>query len=55
MNRLIKKYAKEFYKDQDGYWLILKDGYACGVDENHVVNGETVSQIMQALKEVKKI
>lgn len=48
------KAIKEQYKDDDGYWIILKPEYAWGVDNTSVVNGETYKDLCEAMKDVHK-
>lgn len=50
-----KKTVKEIWQDDDGWWATLKPEYGWGVDDNHVVNGETWEQLCEAMKDVHKI
>lgn len=50
-----KKAIREMYQDDDGYWIILKDGYGWGVDEGKVVNGEDYQQLCEAMEDVHKL
>ena len=46
---------KECYKDEDGWWVILKPGYVnAAMDDARTVNGENWQQLREAMKEVKK-
>ena len=46
---------KELYHDDDGWWVILKDGYVnAAMDDAHTVNGENWQQLIEAMKEVQK-
>lgn len=46
---------KEIYQDEDGWWIQLKPGYVWATMDNaHVVNGENLKQLREAMKEVKK-
>lgn len=50
-----KKAIKGIWQDDDGWWATLKPEYGWGVDDNHVVNGETWEQLCEAMKDVHKI
>ena len=55
--RVPKKYQKaikEIWKDQDGWWATLNNGYVSGVDENSVINGEDWKQIREAMDEIHR-
>ena len=46
---------KECYKDEDGWWVALRDGYVnAAMDNAHTVNGENWQQLIAAMREVKK-
>ena len=50
----LKSYCKEIYQDEDGWWAILKPGYAWGVDNNHVFNAESYKDLIFAAKDIHK-
>ncbi len=51
MKRLRQK-CKEIYQDDDGWWATLKDGYACGIDDNKVINGENLEQLFEMAEDI---
>lgn len=50
--KYLRKICKEIYQDEDGWWGMLKDGYAYGVDNNKVINGETLDELLEMAKDV---
>jgi hypothetical protein len=57
-----KKYhhmIKEIYKDDDGYWVILNDGfYAAGYgpyDEFHTIHEDTVSEVLYHIRQLEHV
>lgn len=49
------KAVKKLWRDEDGWWVILKEGYVnTGYDNAHTVNGETIAQLIEAMKEVRR-
>jgi uncharacterized protein (UPF0262 family) len=58
MLKLPKKYnniVKDYYKDQDGYWLILKDGYIEPDMQARTIHEESHNEIVNKLKTCKKV
>lgn len=51
--KIIQHFAtEEFYKDSDGYWLVLKTGYSyfgCSV-----IHAETLKRVWTDLKQITK-
>lgn len=47
-----KQCCKEIWKDDDGWWATLKEGYYWGTDDNKVMNGETYRALAEAAKEI---
>lgn len=46
-----RKSIKDFYKDQDGYWLILdKNGEYILADDGHTIHEDTIKDILFVLK-----
>ena len=57
MFRIPKKYQpaiKEIYKDEDGVWCNLNDGWVHGVDETHIIHCETFSELRSELSDIRK-
>ena len=51
-----RKAIKEIYHDEDGWWVILKEGFVnTAMDNAHTVNGENWTQLSEAMKEVAAI
>lgn len=55
IEKLPKKYqkaVKDFYKDQDGYWLTLREGYYLdGYDAEKTIHEDTKAEILTVLRE----
>lgn len=49
-----KSHCKEIYRDDDGWWAILKPGYYWGVDNNTVFNGVTYEELVEAAEDIHK-
>jgi hypothetical protein len=50
------KAIKEIYQDDDGWWVTLKEGFVnTAMDNAHTVNGENLTQLREAMKEVAAI
>ncbi len=55
--RIPKKYQpaiKEVYKDEDGVWCNLNDGWVHGVDGTHVIHCETYTELRSELPDIRK-
>jgi hypothetical protein len=51
--------VKDFYRDQDGYWAILKGGYYNaadgGYDELHTIHEDVYSDVVKKMREIKAL
>jgi hypothetical protein len=49
--------VQEFYRDEDGYWIHLKNGYADTMFDPlqpcHTINEDTLTRAKQRLKDVE--
>ena len=46
----ILPFVKEVYKDSDGYWIRLKDGYIFDSSDSHVEHTDTLKELLQFCK-----
>tara|TARA_R100000664_G_C2745889_1_gene133664 strand:+ start:916 stop:1104 length:189 start_codon:yes stop_codon:yes gene_type:complete len=54
LNKIIKKDKRieSYYKDLDGYWLVLKDGYnwdGCGT-----IHEDTIKEVLKQIPNIEK-
>lgn len=52
--RWSRKYIKEAWYDDDGYWVQLKSGYVFGEMGTSVISQDTVDEIIEQLQTIRK-
>ena len=53
-SKKMKEAIQDYWKDDDGYWVILKEGYEAQHDGARTVNGETYSDLIREMKLIKR-
>ena len=52
--RWSRKYIKEAWVDDDGYWVQLKPGFIFGEMGTTVISQDTVDEIIEQLQTIRK-
>jgi hypothetical protein len=53
-SKKMKEAIHDYWKDDDGYWVILKEGYEAQHDGARTVNGETYTDLIREMKLIKR-
>lgn len=48
------KAVREAYRDDDGYWICLKDGWVDGIIGTHVIHTDTVAELREEARLIEK-
>jgi hypothetical protein len=46
--------VRDAYYDDDGYWVCLKDGWVDGIMGCHVIHTDTITELRQEARLIKK-
>jgi len=55
--KIPKKYhtaIKEIYRDSDGYWCMIKEGYTSGIDEGRVIHEESAKGLLREIRNIRR-
>ena len=46
--------VKDIYRDSDGYWVILRQGWTDGIMGSHVIHTNTVTELRNEARLIEK-
>ena len=52
--RKYRKFVKEAWRDDDGYWVQLHAGYVFSVEGSTVISQDTIGEIKEQLATIKE-
>ena len=44
----------DIFKDSDGYWIFLKDGWLDSVNQCHVIHTDTIAELKEEIRLIEK-